>query len=643
MLQFTENPQRAAGLSLRTLDRTARLSVAPNPTIRLAAVGAQGPAGVAGADGVVQSVVAGTNVTVDATDPANPIVSASGGSIASQSEAETGTNNTALMSPLRTRQATKYILPVVYAAEYISSSNTAAQNATGFASLITALGTGGKRVILPGGDIQTNAQVNFSTLENVILEGMGGTDIDFGTTGTQITYTGTGSTTAFNFENTKGITLRDISFRSNQGTYSGTLCSFGCTASVWNNHRIEGCQFYGTTPYDCIGLLYVRNVVSMKITGTRFARAQIGLVGAYGGETATSTALIHVDDCDFTILEDCAVLNPGFAWELAGEFEITSTGAPCGVKHTSNYDVLAITFTDAKFADATAAGTWIQLGHSGGSVHAIKMAGGSFGGDAIANIDGIVLTNAFGVSIDGVLFSGLETAITFTNSCTGVTVSGCSFPNTTNPHSGSSNLDSGSTFHSNNPSTANIGGTGTGPLVRQTSPTLVTPALGVATATSLSAAGNILTSLSQAAQTIVRSRNLNTSTSASAAVIAESNSGAFNIVAANNPNTTGTGGLTWTGSGVMSINASHASGIIDFTTNAFTTQVRVDSTRIDASLPIQLAVYTVATLPAAATGDTAFASNVRVSGEGAGAGTGGIVSYNGTNWKVAGTNTTAVA
>jgi hypothetical protein len=40
------------------------------------AKGDQGEPGVDGADGVMQSVVAGTNVTVDASDPANPIVSA---------------------------------------------------------------------------------------------------------------------------------------------------------------------------------------------------------------------------------------------------------------------------------------------------------------------------------------------------------------------------------------------------------------------------------------------------------------------------------------------------------------------------------------------------------------------------------------
>lgn len=43
------------------------------------ATGPAGPAGADGADGVVQSVVAGTGISVDDTDPANPIVSATGG------------------------------------------------------------------------------------------------------------------------------------------------------------------------------------------------------------------------------------------------------------------------------------------------------------------------------------------------------------------------------------------------------------------------------------------------------------------------------------------------------------------------------------------------------------------------------------
>lgn len=59
--------------------------------------------------------------------------------------------------------------------------------------------------------------------------------------------------------------------------------------------------------------------------------------------------------------------------------------------------------------------------------------------------------------------------------------------------------------------------------------------------------------------------------------------------------------------------------------------------------------YTVATLPDdPEEGERAYATDLRVfngagTQEGAGAGTGGLVTFNGTAWKIAGTNVTAVA
>lgn len=58
--------------------------------------------------------------------------------------------------------------------------------------------------------------------------------------------------------------------------------------------------------------------------------------------------------------------------------------------------------------------------------------------------------------------------------------------------------------------------------------------------------------------------------------------------------------------------------------------------------------YTVATLPSGSAGMTVFCSNCRMfngagTQEGAGAGTGGNVSYNGSAWKIVGTNVTAIA
>lgn len=63
-----------------------------------------------------------------------------------------------------------------------------------------------------------------------------------------------------------------------------------------------------------------------------------------------------------------------------------------------------------------------------------------------------------------------------------------------------------------------------------------------------------------------------------------------------------------------------------------------DATRITAGLPVKLKSYTVATLPAGAAGDTAYASDLRAydgagTRQGAAAGTGGIVIKNGSAWK----------
>lgn len=63
---------------------------------------------------------------------------------------------------------------------------------------------------------------------------------------------------------------------------------------------------------------------------------------------------------------------------------------------------------------------------------------------------------------------------------------------------------------------------------------------------------------------------------------------------------------------------------------------------------IRVENYTVAGLPSGVAGDLAFATNCRVfngagTQEGAGVGTGSLVSHNGTAWKIVGTNVTAVA
>jgi hypothetical protein len=72
------------------------------------------------------------------------------------------------------------------------------------------------------------------------------------------------------------------------------------------------------------------------------------------------------------------------------------------------------------------------------------------------------------------------------------------------------------------------------------------------------------------------------------------------------------------------------------------------ATKLDVSGPVRVGQYTVATLPTGVTGAIAYASNARVFNgagvqEAAGAGTGSLVVYTASAWKVVGTNVPASA
>lgn len=94
-------------------------------------------------------------------------------------------------------------------------------------------------------------------------------------------------------------------------------------------------------------------------------------------------------------------------------------------------------------------------------------------------------------------------------------------------------------------------------------------------------------------------------------------------------------------------------GVIEFWTGAQNTaptqRAYIDNTvfavsaAIIAGGPVRLASYTVAGLPAGSTGDTAYASNGRKNGEGAGAGTGVLVFKDGTAWRACDTGATVAA
>lgn len=121
----------------------------------LASKGDTGATGSTGAAGVVQSVVAGTNVTVNSTDPANPIVSSSGGSssvnVATKTSnytltssndvvlADTSGGNVTLTLPTAVGVSKLFTLKKIASANTMTIATTSAQTIDGSSSIaITA-------------------------------------------------------------------------------------------------------------------------------------------------------------------------------------------------------------------------------------------------------------------------------------------------------------------------------------------------------------------------------------------------------------------------------------------------------------------------------------------------------------------------
>lgn len=97
--------------------------------------GDPGDQGPAGNDGLIQSIVAGTNITVDDSDPANPIISADGGSGTVQSvDIAVPTGFSVSGSPITTTGT----ITIAYASGYQGYTSAEASKLSGIASGATA-------------------------------------------------------------------------------------------------------------------------------------------------------------------------------------------------------------------------------------------------------------------------------------------------------------------------------------------------------------------------------------------------------------------------------------------------------------------------------------------------------------------------
>lgn len=441
------------------------------------------------------------------------------------------------------------VLPVLYASSYGVVCNGVADNTAAFTALSTAIGTGGKRVVLPRGRCLTGAW-SLATKSNIIIEGQGGSDITEIVTGTDLVCTATGAGVCFDWSETRGIVVRDLVIAYSSNAFTGTLLGINHPTSVWASNAFDSVHFKQVinTGHNANTLVYVLNSAGTSFRNTKFTHATNGIVGDFNGGTPHGGTNISCNACMFIGISTAAIVNPGAEWTIAQSWFFSNTSNnPVGIISEAANVIESLTISGSSFTDGGAAGSWVNIG----AINSYTHTGGHMGGGAAVGT-GIVLGNVRGANITGVQFSNLSIGIQVTGTCDGVFISGSDAFSTTTPRSGMGGC-------TNSLSTGN-------------SPTVMND-FGLGRANTFTQSQNI--ALSQAALTSITITNANTSTAAGSSIVLVSNSGTYAAAAANNPNGGGQAGITWTGSGGIAYASTHASGTIGFSTGGFNERLRI--------------------------------------------------------------------
>jgi len=247
---------------------------------------------------------------------------------------------------------------------------------------ITALG--GPGLIQCGqGTISFGAPVSVAGMSGVTIRGVAGITAG-ATAATVLSYTGTGTVSAINAQNTLGFTLADVMLQYTAATFTGRLLDLrNVTGSDTAYASVRDCYLGGSGASTADALIDLDHSISCEIRRCHFANANNGIRGK---AVATSYSNAHVvENCTFNAAAIAHIHNPGDGWVIKGcTWEALTSGAAGAVISDSGVTSSGLTILGGWCGDVTANAGGAQFVIGGGGISILgTMIGGNTGSTGV--------------------------------------------------------------------------------------------------------------------------------------------------------------------------------------------------------------------------------------------------------------------
>lgn len=292
------------------------------------------------------------------------------------------------------------------------------------------LGANGGTIIIPAGTYSFSTQINLSSTRSIILQGQGGNSSG-AATATNLTWTGTGTTSPLNLQNTNGCCVRELELVYSSGSFTGVIVDASGPSSNTAYLLIDRCVFGGVSVISASSAISLDKAQSSVVRNCLIGGAANGIIGAASGASFSNAN--QVIGCTFSNstgnISSAAIKSPAQGWVVEGcTFEMGNAAGNLSVIAVgSGVSCSGLAFIGNWIGDFTAGSTSTVLSVAG--------SGGGFGWSVTGNYVGGVSTAtffdqgtvSFNGSFHGNVINTFATGFKWNAANSGVDIAGNSF------------------------------------------------------------------------------------------------------------------------------------------------------------------------------------------------------------------------